>query len=123
LRITSGAKAPEKLSAPVHEADRTWRGFNLFDAEDLRLLEVLLHGEFNISGFRNRSLRRLLASKTAPQISRTLKRLGCHGLIKKVSGNYRYHLTTLGRVVGSLALQLRTFLVTPALAQLAPARS
>jgi DNA-binding HxlR family transcriptional regulator len=76
-----------------------------------------------ISGLRRRSLRRLLASKTGPQISRTLKRLRCHGLIKKVAGNYKYHLTTLGRAVASLALQLRSFLVTPALAQLAPARS
>jgi hypothetical protein len=102
---SSGAKALEKLSAPVHDADRSWRGFNLFDAEDLRLFEVLLHGEFNISGFRNRSLRRLLASNTAPQVSR------------------KYHLTTLGRGVASLALQLRTFLITPTLAQLTPARS
>lgn len=84
---------------------------------------MLLHGEFNISGFRNRSLRRLLASKTAPQVSRTLKRLRCHGLVKKVAGNYKYHLTTSGRAVASLALQLRAFLITPTLAQLAPARS
>ena len=98
-------------------ADRSWRGFNLFDAEDLRLFEVLLHGEFNISGFRNRSLRRLRASKPGPQITRTLKHLRCHGLIKKIAG------ATLGRAVASLALQLRTFLVTPALVQLAPARS
>jgi DNA-binding HxlR family transcriptional regulator len=68
-------------------------------------------------------LRRLRASKTAPQISLTLKRLRCHGLIKKVAGNYKYHLTTLARAVASLALQLRTFLITPVLAQLAPARS
>jgi hypothetical protein len=120
---TSGAKALEKLSAPVREADRTWRGFNLFDAEDLRLFEVLLRGEFNISGFRNRTLRSFLTSKTAPQLSRILKRLRCHGLIKKVARNYKYHLTALGRAVASLALQLRAFLVTPTLAQLVPAGS
>lgn len=120
---TSGAKALEKLSAPVREADRSWRGFNLFAPEDLRLFEVLLRGEFNISGFRNRTLRTFLTSKTGPQLSRILKRLRCHGLIKKVAGNHKYHLTTLGRTVASLALQLRAFLVTPALAQLAPARS
>ena len=120
---TPGAKALEKLSTPVREADRTWRGFNIFDAEDLRLFEVLLRGEFNISGFRNRTLRTFLTSKTAPQLSRILKRLRCHGLIKKVAGNYKYHLTALGRAVASLALQLRAFLVTPTLAKLAPAGS
>jgi hypothetical protein len=96
---------------------------SFFDAEDLRLFELLLRGEFNISGFRNRTLRTFLTSKTAPQLSRILKRLRCHGLIKKVARSYKYHLTALGRTVASLALQLRTFLVTPALAQLAPARS
>ena len=84
---------------------------------------MLPRGEFNIFGFRNRTLRNLLTSKTAPQLSRILKRLRCHGVIKKVARNYKYHLTTLGRTVASLALQLRAFLVTRALAQLAPARS
>lgn len=120
---TSGVKALEKLSAPVRDANRTYRGFNLFDAEDLRLFEVLLRGEFNISGFRNRTLRTHLTSKTAPQLSRTLKRLRCHGLIKKVAANYKYHLTQRGRAAAAAALQLRTFFVTPTLAQLVGARS
>jgi hypothetical protein len=62
-------------------------------------------------------------TKTAPQLSRILKRLRCHGLIKKVARNDKYHLTSPGRTVASLALQLRAFLATPFLAQLAPAES
>jgi hypothetical protein len=63
------------------------------------------------------------SSPRRPQVSRILKRLRCHGLAKKVARNYKYHLTTIGRAVASLALQLRIFLVTPALAQITPARS
>ena len=35
--------------------------------------EVIVSGEFNISGFQNKNLRNKIAGKTAGQISRTLK--------------------------------------------------
>ncbi len=37
----------------------------------------------NISGMRNRDLRRFLSEKTCTQVSRTLKRLRVHGLLKR----------------------------------------
>jgi hypothetical protein len=44
-------------------------------------------------------------------------------LIKKVARNYTYHLTQRGRAVAAAAVQLRTFFITPTLAQLVVARS
>ncbi len=73
-------------------------------------------GELAINGFRNRDLRTRLPGTTTPQISRCLKRLRLHGIIKKQPGTFKYYPTTLGRriVVGALALKEMT--VTPAIA-------
>ena len=112
---TSGAKNLNKLSQRVREGEHTYRGFNLFDCEDLALFEALLRGEFNISGFTSRRLRMLLNGKTGSQISRILKRLRTHGLIKKIGRTYKYYLTCLGRRVIMAALHLRQ-MITPTLA-------
>lgn len=50
-------------------------------------------GEFNISGFRNQDIRRHLQALSPGQVSHRLKRLRVHGLIKKVTRSYKYHLT------------------------------
>lgn len=45
----------------------------------------MAHGEFNINGLQNKSVRRLLPELSPASISRILKRLRVHGIIKKVS--------------------------------------
>lgn len=117
----TGIKKVEKLSEPAVHNDRPYRGFNLFSAADLALFRALLRGEFAISGFRNSSLRRVLAGYSGAQISRLLKRLHLHGLIKKVGHTYKYHLTQLGKEAAAAALKLRELVVIPALANLLPA--
>ena len=49
-------------------------------------------------------------------MSRTLKRLRVHGLIKKVGGTYKYYLTKLGKQVIATGLYLKEMLVVPQLA-------
>jgi predicted transcriptional regulator len=71
----------------------------------------LTRGEFCISGFTNKNLREHL-HKSSSQITRLLKRLRVHGLIKKVAGRYKYYLTQLGQVV-AMALKLREMYVIP----------
>lgn len=114
---TVGMKNLDKISKPVEEGPRTYRGFNLFEGEDQTLFESLVRGEFLIQGIQNRLLRRVLASKSGPQISRILKRLRLHGLIKKVHGAYRYYLTRLGKTVITTALKLKTMVIIPSLAE------
>jgi DNA-binding PadR family transcriptional regulator len=58
----------------------------------------------------------LLPEKTLGQISRLLKRLRVHGLIKKIGRHYKYYLTNLGREVATTTLKLRELYVIPALA-------
>ena len=94
------------------------KGFNLFSQEDASLFRTLLRGEFFISGFTNKDLRKLLPDKNAGQITRLLKRLRVQGLIKKVAKRYKYYLTAFGRQVIVMALKLREMVVIPELDRL-----
>ncbi len=58
----------------MEENKRSSRGFNFFDPEDEDLFESLGSGEFNLSGFQNKDLRRRLKDKNTSQISRLMKR-------------------------------------------------
>ena len=112
---TIGIKNLEKISEPTSDGQRTYRGFNLFHGQDLKLFEGIVRGEFNIRGFQNRSLRAILAETSGTQVSRIFKRLKMHGLIKRVRGTYKYYLTHFGQKVANTALKLRTMLIIPSL--------
>ncbi len=118
---TAGVTQVERLAEPTRLDDRSYRGFNLCSADDLALFTALARGEWQISGFRNASLRRVLPTYSGPQLSRVLKRLHAHGLIKKVGRTYKYYLTQAGQQVVLTALKLRELVVIPSLAGLLPA--
>jgi hypothetical protein len=111
----SATKDIEKIAKPVSDNGRSYRGFNLFDGDDLDLFEAVVRGEFNINGLSNRRIRKHLAGKTAHQISRMLKRLHTHGLIKKIGRTYKYYLTKFGRRIITTALKTRELFVIPSL--------
>jgi hypothetical protein len=103
---SAGIKNLEELSRPINDGNRTFRAFNLFHGDDLDLFYAIVRGEFTISGCRNRNLRELL-KRNGPQISRMLRGLKTHGLIKKICRTYKYYLTALGLKVVTTALKLR----------------
>lgn len=104
----------QKLSRSATDGERSCRGFNLFDQEDLDLFLAIVRGEFNISGLQNLHLRERLG-KSGHQVSRLLRRLRLHGLVKKIAHTYKYYLTSLGRRVVAAALRLRQTVIIPAL--------
>jgi hypothetical protein len=123
LKFISDIETPEvgvhklhQLAETQVENDRRYKGFNLLAEEDAALFRLLLHGEFFISGFANKSLRQLLPNTSSSQMSRLLKRLRVHGVIKKVSRRYKYYLTEFGRQVATMALKLREMYIIPSLA-------
>ncbi len=118
---STGVQQVERLAEPTRQDDRSYRGFNLCSADDLALFTALARGEWQISGFRNSSLRRVLPHYSGPQLSRVLKRLHLHGLIKKIGRTYKYYLTHAGQQVVLTALKLRDLVVIPSLAGLLPA--
>jgi hypothetical protein len=114
---SGGISKVTKLSSSVRKNDRTYRGFNVFNPDDLTLFQALSHGEFALSGLKNSTLRRIMPDKTGRQTSYILKRLHLHGMIKKAGRTYRYYLTTLGRIAILTALKLRELVVIPSMAQ------
>jgi hypothetical protein len=70
-----------------------------------------------VRGVRNADLRKHMPAKSVGQVSRVLKRLWMHGLIKKVGGTYKYYITQLGRTVISMGLKLKNLVVFPELAR------
>jgi len=117
---SKGIKRLKTISKTVISGDRTYRGFNLFSEEDQQLLTLIARGEFNISGFRNQSLQPYLSHKNPGQISRILKRLRLHGLIKKAGSSYKYYLTSLGKSTVTLGLRLKELFIIPRLAGFNP---
>jgi hypothetical protein len=113
-----GLQAVQKLAEKTRDTDqdRPVRGFNLLQRQDHELFCAIARGEFAISGMTNCRLRAVLKGKTAAQLSRLLRALRLHGLIKKVGRTYKYYLTELGRRATVAALKLRDLLIVPALA-------
>ncbi|MGA1825652.1 MAG: MarR family transcriptional regulator, partial [bacterium] len=61
-------------------------------------------------------LRNKISEKTSAQISRILKRLHIHGLIKKIGHTYKYYLTQFGSHVITMGLKLKELVIIPELA-------
>lgn len=124
LKFVSAIATPQVGIAKLHtlaetktEDQHRHKGFNLFSEEDTCLFRSLLQGEFFISGFTNKQLRsQYLPDKSASQVTRLLKRLRVHGIIKKVGRRYKYYLTDFGREAATMALKLREMVILPQLA-------
>lgn len=111
----------DRITGPARdEQPRSYRGFNFLAAGDLTVLLAILRGEYQISGLSNRRLQRVLRDRNGGQISRVLKRLRLHGLIRNIGPTYKYYVTALGHKVLLIALKLREHLILPTLAATAP---
>ena len=81
--------------------------------EDQVILRAVSQGEFAVSGFRNRDLiqglglEKLDKRKASSRISRLLRMLRAHGIIRKVSRSNRYLMTLKGRTIASTILQIQ----------------
>ncbi len=104
------AKLTESISRPAADVKgRRVRALNPYSRADAELLAAVNRGEFCINGFRNRDIRNLIfttapASKKeersrAGNVTRRIRLLRVHGLIKKVPRTHRYLLTEKGREV------------------------
>ncbi len=105
-----------KITRTVHGQARSYRGFNFFDRDDEALFLALVRGEFTISGVQNKALRARFPQYNSGQMSRILRRLRTHGLIKKASHCYKYYLTVPGKQAVALSLKLKELVIIPELA-------
>ncbi len=111
----SAAQIQEKLkevAAPscnrVTKQGKKYRGLNPWQEEDGQLLMFLSQGEHALNGFRNRDLRLWLypesqkrpkaqQRKYSGRVTRRIKLLRVHGLVRKVARENRYVLTAKGQ--------------------------
>jgi len=103
---------------PKRKDGRPIRALNPMGEEDAQLLQAVTRGEFAINGFRNRDVRAHLYSKPAADavqrrkqsaaVTRKLRLLHAHGLIKKVPRTHRYVLTDRGTPIITTLLAARS---------------
>ena len=110
---TVGKNNLNKISETKIENNHSYKGFNFFNDDDVETLLAIMRGEFVISGFKNMNLRSVLSNKSTGQISRLIKRLRIHGLIKKIPEAYKYYITALGRQVIATAQKIKEFFIIP----------
>lgn len=94
------------------EQPRRWNGQRVralrpFSPEDQAWLQAVNRGEFILNGFRNADLQKLIWNKPtsdsqerrrrSAQVSRRLRLLRAHGIIRKAARSHRYHVTDYGR--------------------------
>jgi hypothetical protein len=112
----SAGQVARAVCRPIQQDGRRHRALNPWAEEDSALLEFINRGQWTISGFRNRDVRAgLYPRRTDPaelrrqsgRVTRALGRLRAHGVIKKVSGSYRYQVATQGRQILTALLAAR----------------
>jgi predicted transcriptional regulator len=108
-----GRKRLEDITESKTENNRKYKGFNFFCKDDLTLLLAILKGEFNINGFRNKHIQKLLGFNNA-KVSRLIKRLRVHGLVKKTADSYKYYLTKLGKETIIMSQKIKELVLVPA---------
>jgi hypothetical protein len=94
------------LCQPVRWNQQRVRALNPLAPDDAALLEAVSRGEFLMNGFRNRDLRARLYGQTddlqtrrrqSAAVTRKLRMLRAHGLLRKVPRTHRYLLTRTGQ--------------------------
>lgn len=107
----------QPLCRPTRWHGGTVRGLNPLNGPDAALLAAVNRGEFTLTGLRNRDLRACLFGaaprdpevrrRQSAQVTRRIRLLRAHGLLKKISGTHRYQVTAKGRVILTALLTAR----------------
>jgi hypothetical protein len=105
-----------RICRPVHSNGQRVRALRPWSPEDQRLLQSINRGEFALNGLRNRDLLPHLypeasslpaqeRGRYSARVTRKLRMLRAHGIIRKVTGTHRYVFTTSGREIVTGILQ------------------
>jgi len=104
------------VSKAVKKNKQRYRPLRPIAADDAKLFSAVLRGEFMIRGFRNADLRALLFCKPTckeeknrqmAKVSRIIRLLRAHRLVKKVSRTRLYRITKKGQLLMTTALTFR----------------
>jgi hypothetical protein len=113
---TPAGQASASVCRSVIRDGHRYRALNPWSEPDAALLTAVSRGEYTINGLRNRDLRRQLWPKAgtdqterrrAASVTRKVRLLRAHGLLRKVSGTHRYVVTENGRKIMTALLAAR----------------
>jgi hypothetical protein len=105
------------ISRSTRYKKRSVRGLRPFSPDDIALLQVVSDGRFTLNGFRNRDIRRILYSgpttledqrRLSGRVSRLLRLLRAHRLIRRLPRSHCYVLTRKGRLAASAILAMQS---------------
>ena len=113
--VSAGVRALGRLTKPRVVDGKAVKGVNFFEPGDNALLHALQNPRVNIAGVRRADLLSSLGMFSPTQLSRQLRRLLDLGIIKRVTGTYRYYLTKAGRAATAAAARLTEAVIIPAL--------
>jgi len=114
--------AVKELVGSVCKAKR-WKGHKVralhpWSSPDQELLTAISHGEYVLQGFRNRDLVAHLAGTLSSQgedrrrvsarVTRLLRLLRAHRIIRKIPGTHYYRLTSKGRQISTAILRYQS---------------
>ena len=114
-RLEASVRALDRLTKPRAVDGKTVRGINFFDPTDNALLHALQNPRVNIAGIRRADLLSLPDRPSPARLSRALRRLREIGVIKRVSGTYRYDLTRIGRAATAALCRVTQTVIIPAM--------
>jgi hypothetical protein len=113
--FSAGVRALDRLTKPRKVENKTVKGINFFDPLDNALLHALQDPRVNIAGIRRADLLALVEQLSPARLSRQLRRLRDIGVIKRVTGTYRYYLTRMGRSAIAALCHVTQSVLIPAL--------
>lgn len=105
-------KLLDEVSRSVNYRGRRVRALRIGDASDINLVQAISRGEFATSGFRNGDLRKQLHPETrrttaadrrrqAANVSRRIRILRAHGLVRKIPKSHCYRVTDKGNLLAA----------------------
>ena len=113
---SGGTRSLTKVTSPIVENERSYRGLNFFSEQDLWALGAISCGEYTTFGMRGKDIRQYLGNISSSAMSRIFKRLCLHGIIERVKGTYKYFVTVYSKEVIAAGLSVRNLVLIPALA-------
>ena len=113
--FSAGVRALGRLTRPRDVDGKAVKGINFFEPGDSALLHALQNPRINIAGVRRADLLPELGMFSPTRLSRQLRRLLDLGVIKRVTGTYRYYLTKAGRAATAAAGRLAETVIIPAM--------
>jgi hypothetical protein len=113
--FSAGVRALDRLTMPHSVKGKAIKGINFFEPSDKALLQALQNPRVNIAGIRRADLLSALGTFSPNRLSRQLRRLRDIGVIKRVSGTYRYYLTRMGRAATAAACRITEAIIIPAM--------